>query len=69
MSKNYPPPPWAERDGPELRRFLTRRLRCADSAADLTQEAYLRMCATARNTAVENPQAFLFHAAAKRLGI
>jgi RNA polymerase sigma-70 factor (ECF subfamily) len=49
---------------PELIRFLKRVSSDAAQAEDLAQEAGIRLIALARREPVENPRAFLFHAAA-----
>jgi RNA polymerase sigma-70 factor (ECF subfamily) len=47
-----------------LRRFLLRLLRCEDAAADVAQDAYLRLIRYAPRTAPDNPRAYLFQVAA-----
>ncbi|MEX2453900.1 MAG: sigma-70 family RNA polymerase sigma factor [Rhodospirillaceae bacterium] len=47
-----------------LRRFLTRMLRCEEAAADVAQEAYLRLLRFAPRRAVDDPRAYLFRVAA-----
>lgn len=50
--------------GRELKRFLTQRLNCADTAADLTQEAFLRLLRRGATATIENPRAYLYRIAA-----
>jgi RNA polymerase sigma factor (sigma-70 family) len=47
-----------------LRRFLLRLLRCEDAAADVAQDAYLRLIRYAPRQAMANPRAYLFQVAA-----
>ena len=47
-----------------LRRFLTRMLRCEDSAADVAQETYLRLLRLGPRRKVADPRAYLFQVAA-----
>jgi len=47
-----------------LRRFLLRLLRCEDAAADVAQDAYLRLIRYAPRQAPANPRAYLFQVAA-----
>ena len=49
--------------GEELRRYLTRRLNCAQTAADLTQEVFLRLMRSETAGTVENPRAYLYRIA------
>jgi RNA polymerase sigma-70 factor (ECF subfamily) len=46
-----------------LRRFLTRMLRCEETAAEVMQEAYVRLLRYAPRRAPENPRAYLFQVA------
>jgi RNA polymerase sigma-70 factor (ECF subfamily) len=48
----------------DLQRFLARRLGCADTAADLVQETFLRVAELSSARPPENPRAFLFRVAA-----
>ena len=48
----------------DLRRFLVRRLRCEETAADVAQEAYLRLLRFAPRRAIEDARAYLFQVAA-----
>lgn len=50
--------------GQELRRFLTRRLACADTASELTQEAFGRLLHRRRAGPLDNPRAYLYRIAA-----
>ncbi len=47
-----------------LRRFLTRLLRSEDAAAEVAQEAYLRLIRFRPRRLVEDPKAYLFQVAA-----
>jgi len=47
----------------EIRRFLTRRLSCAETAADLTQDAFLQLLRTGTGATVTDPRAYLFRTA------
>jgi len=47
-----------------LRRFLVRILRCEDMAADVAQEAWLRLVRTGSGRTVGQPRAYLFQVAA-----
>ncbi len=49
--------------GEELRRYLTRRLNCAQTAADLTQEAFVRLMHGKPVDTMENPRAYLYRIA------
>ena len=49
--------------GRELQRYLTRQLNCAETAADLTQEAFLRLLRGGGAATVENPRAYLYRIA------
>lgn len=53
----------AEHDA-ELQRFLMRRLRSAQNAQDLAQEAYLRLLRVERSELVRKPRAYLYRIAA-----
>jgi RNA polymerase sigma-70 factor (ECF subfamily) len=48
-----------------LLRFAARRLRSREAAADLVQDAYLRVAALPANTVLINPKAYLFGVAAR----
>ena len=47
-----------------LHRFLARMLRCDETAADVAQEAYLRLLRFAPGSAIGNSRAYLFQVAA-----
>src|SRR5262245_2117533 len=49
--------------GPELQRFLTRRVRCAHTARDLAQDTYLRFMLVSRQEGIRNARAFLYQLA------
>ncbi len=49
--------------GEELQRYLTRRLNCAHTAADLTQETFVRLMNGRRTETLENPRAYLYRIA------
>lgn len=48
---------------PILIRWITRMVRCEDTAADLAQESYLRMAGSAGEQVISHPRAFLFRTA------
>lgn len=66
------PPPYAETPAPycdhtltqELIRYFRNKLGCPEAAADLAQEAQLRLWQSARNQAIDNPRAYAFRVAA-----
>ncbi|MCK9609231.1 MAG: RNA polymerase sigma factor [Methylomonas sp.] len=47
----------------ELQQFLTYKVDCAETAADLIQETYLRIARHTADTDIANPRAFLFRVA------
>ena len=47
-----------------LHRFLTRMLRCEETAADVAQDAYLRLLRFAPRRGMDDPRAYLFTVAA-----
>ncbi len=47
-----------------LRRFLVRMLRCEETAAEVSQEAWLRLLRRTPGRPVEEPRAYLFQVAA-----
>ncbi len=49
--------------GQELQGYLVRRLSCAETAADLTQEAFMRLIRTGPGSALDNPRAYLYRIA------
>lgn len=53
--------------GEELQRYLTRRLNCAQTAADLTQEVFVRLMRSETAGTVENPRAYLYRIASNLL--
>ncbi|MBS4052507.1 MAG: RNA polymerase sigma factor [Methylomonas sp.] len=55
---------WNDTLADELRRFLTRRVKCAEAAADLTQETYIRLQQRDNsNLPIDNARALAFHIA------
>jgi RNA polymerase sigma-70 factor (ECF subfamily) len=44
----------------ELRRFLTAKLRCAEEAAEVAQEAYIRLLDVSDSVIIHHPRALLF---------
>lgn len=56
---------WNDSLANELRHFLTKRLKCAEAAADLTHETYLRLHRqhNAADTPHDNARALAFHIA------
>lgn len=54
---------WTESLADDLRRFLTARLRCAETAADLTHETYLRLFQRDNENPPDNARALAFHIA------
>ena len=53
--------------GQELNGYLFRRLECAETAADLTQEAFVRLLRAGPASLVENPRAYLYRIASNLL--
>ena len=53
--------------GEELQRYLTRQLKCGFTAADLTQEVFLRLIRSNNTDDVKNPRAYLFRIASNIL--
>ncbi|MDP1465492.1 RNA polymerase sigma factor, partial [Klebsiella pneumoniae] len=47
----------------EIQAYLDRRLRCKETAADLTQDAFIRLSEQMGRTRIENFRAYLFSAA------
>lgn len=47
----------------ELKRYVQRKVRSADLAAEIIHDTYLRLAAVAGTTRIEDPRAFLFRAA------
>lgn len=57
----------AAEHGPDLLRFLSRRVRSAVDARDLAQEAYVRLLRLDRKDLVRDPQAYVYRVAANLL--
>jgi len=55
--------PWGEGLMRDLFRFFRQRAGCPDTAADLTQEAQLRVRQSTRENRIDNPRAFAFRVA------
>jgi RNA polymerase sigma factor (sigma-70 family) len=55
---------WSESLVKDLQRFLTGRLKCPETAADLTHETYLRLDKKINKENPENTRALAFHIAA-----
>jgi len=55
---------WIQEHGPDLLAFLSHRLKCRNTAADLAQETYLRLHVSAGQAAIDNIGAFAFRVAA-----
>jgi len=53
--------------GDEIRRYLVRRSRCADTAADLTQETFVRLLRGDDRMRIGSPRAYLYRIAANLL--
>lgn len=54
---------WNDSLAEELLHFLTRRLRCSDTAAEITHETYIRFCQTSQTTPVNNARALAYRIA------
>ncbi|CAG1020471.1 sigma-70 family RNA polymerase sigma factor [Methylomonas sp. LL1] len=54
---------WSESLANDLRRFLTARLKCPETAADLTHETYLRLYQRGQENPPDNARALAFHIA------
>ncbi|MEQ1531524.1 MAG: sigma-70 family RNA polymerase sigma factor [Methylococcales bacterium] len=54
---------WSESLAKDLRTFLTGRLKCPETAADLTHETYLRLYQRNKQTPPDNARALAFHIA------
>ncbi len=54
---------WTETLAQDLRIFLTGRVKCAETAADLTHETYLRLYQSAKENPPDNARALAFHIA------
>lgn len=55
---------WIERYGDRLRAFLCARVECAETAADLTQDTYLRLHAFSQRAPAQNIHALTYRIAA-----
>ena len=51
----------------EIRLYLTKKLACADTAADLTQEAFIRLLKSGPNLELKSPRAYLYSIATNLL--
>ena len=51
----------------EIKTYLRRRVRCAETAAELTQETFVRFMRSAARTPIESPRAYLYRIAANLL--
>lgn len=54
---------WNDSLAEELLHFLTRRLRCSDTAAEITHETYIRFCQTGNATPINNARALAYRIA------
>jgi RNA polymerase sigma factor (sigma-70 family) len=54
---------WNEALAEELLHFLTKRLKCADLAAEITHETYIRVCQAYQTTPVNNARALAYRIA------
>lgn len=54
---------WSDSLADELRCFFAKRLKCAEIAADLTHETYLRLCGQEKYQQHDNARALAFHIA------
>lgn len=54
---------WNDSLAEELRHFLARRLRCSDTAAEITHETYIRFCQTSQSAPVHNARALAYRIA------
>jgi RNA polymerase sigma factor (sigma-70 family) len=54
---------WTESLAEDLRIFLTGRVKCPETAADLTHETYLRLYQSAKENPPDNARALAFHIA------
>lgn len=53
--------------GEELHRHLTRKIRCGFTAADLTQEVFVKLLRSQNTTDINNPRAYLYRIASNIL--
>ena len=54
---------WSEALAQDLQRFLTARVKCPETAADLTHETYLRLYQRGQDNPPDNARALAFHIA------
>lgn len=54
---------WSESLAEELLQFLTKRLKCPDTAAEITHEIYIRFCQTSDATPINNARALAYRIA------
>jgi RNA polymerase sigma factor (sigma-70 family) len=54
---------WSEPLAKDLRVFLTGRVKCPETAADLTHETFLRLYQRSKETPLDNARALAFHIA------
>lgn len=54
---------WNDSLADELLRFLVKRLKCPEAAADLTQETYIRLQQRHESSPIDNARALAFHIA------
>jgi RNA polymerase sigma-70 factor (ECF subfamily) len=54
---------WSDSLAEELLQFLTRRLRCPDTAAEITHETFIRFCRTSQAAPVNNARALAYRIA------
>lgn len=52
------------RHGREIRLYLARRLNCAETAADLAQETFVRLMRSRVSAPIQDPRAYLYRIAA-----
>ena len=53
--------------GKELENFLTRKLSCSQTAADLTQDVFLKLVSARPEEPLQNPRAYLYRIASNLL--
>mgnify|MGYP000061139092 CR=1 FL=1 len=63
LEQSGPPLFWSDVLAKDLKRFLTSRLRCAETAADLTHETYLRLDRRVKESPPDNARALAFRIA------
>ncbi|NOS76134.1 MAG: sigma-70 family RNA polymerase sigma factor [Methyloglobulus sp.] len=54
---------WSDSLAEELLQFLTNRLRCPDTAAEITHETFIRFCQTSDATPINNARALAYRIA------